>query len=102
MEWIAETIDAGRYEVGATSQPEPASPFDRLAVAVERIHELRKFSDAIADRLTGSRPENKAAADRLGVVAGGGLLDGLDHQTATIAELSRTIFDNLHRIQSRL
>lgn len=85
-------------------QEVPSSPFDRLAMSVERLHELRKMSGVLADRLAGAVPPNVTTNGeaKLGIIGGGGLLDGLDRQSETITDLSRAIYDNLSRIDSRL
>ena len=86
---------------GYADAPTPASPFDRLGMAVDDLQQLQKLAQMLADRIAGNRPED-AATKGMGVIAGGGLIDSLERHTSAVLGLVSTIRADLQRIESRL
>lgn len=98
-------MDAYAHGVAAAklagSAAVPASPFDRLAVAVEDLRQVQKVSEALADRIVGALPEvgpEKGMADN----GGGGLIDRMERSTSSILGLISEIRADLQRIESRI
>lgn len=87
--------------VASNQMPVPGSPFERLIMAVDDLQQLQNFAASLADRIAGGVPQD-AGQKGMGVVGGGGLIDGLERQTATILGVVSTIRADLQRIENRL
>ena len=97
----ATSYDNAPYENAlAKQQALPASPFDRLSMAVDDLRELRKFAEALADRIAGSGL--KEVAGESPSLGGGGLIDGLERNTSTILSIVISIRSDLQRIEGRI
>jgi len=95
-----------KVEYVVDQQAEPASPFDRLTLAVGELEGLLKFATVLSDRLAGAPPSQTSAVG--GEVKGsgpgghGGLLSVVDLSADRINLLRRLMSDKLTRIEERL
>jgi len=94
----------GGQDVAATLA-EPASPFERLSIAVQSLLDVANHSDGVADRVCGSRPPeppSTAAGGMKGMPSPDGLLNSMDEHIRQLRELTRRISHNLSRVSERL
>lgn len=79
------------------------SAFERLNNFTKTMMELENRLYVLADRLSGPVPTNNPSPEKgMGIVGGGGLIDGLARDTATLRDLTERAFTSINRIENRL
>jgi hypothetical protein len=103
MTMAYESISAGQVGGMTSNYPEAVkqSPFDRLSETVEWMREIQKRVNLLADRIAGQVPKD-ANVNKIGEIAGGGLIDSLERQTGFARAILDDIGSNLNRIENRL
>ena len=98
---MADPNNYAGAQAGYADKAVSASPFDRLVDTVSQLREIQKMARHIADKLTGSAPQ-EGQSSKLAEIGGGGLIDGMERQASFIREIHADVYASLSRIENRL